>query len=153
MAILCAKLCGSLAVRSKSSRRAFLLPPPRSHLGHLGPLSQPKKTHSPGRILVLLTVFTNTLRPLATSAKLEGEAVGRFTRTWQVPGDSYLSKHLEPDPLPKHCQLTAGGVAIQGCPVPGPASMEGRAVHRGNKVSQGLDLVVIHPPLGCRQGH
>lgn len=31
-------------------------------------------------------------------------------------------------------------MAIPGCPVPDPAGTEGKAGHRGNKVSQGLDI-------------
>jgi len=58
--------------------------------------------------------------------------------------------HLLPFPNTVLCQLTAGGVGTLGSPVPGPAGMEGRAMCRGNKVAQGLDLVMIQPFPACR---
>lgn len=75
-------------------------------------------------------------------------AVGRFTRTWQVLGDSYLSKHLKSAPLPKHCQLTDRGVANPGCPKPGSASTEEKIVHWGNEV----DWVWSIPSLDSGKG-
>lgn len=152
MAILCVKLGGSLAVRSKSIRRAF---PPASLSFTPWPLSQLKansqswKDPSATHCVLRYPWVTGHV----SKAGRWSTAVGRFTNTWWILGDSYLSKYLKPDPLPKDCQITDGGMAIPGCPVPDPASTEGKAGHKGNKVSQSLDLVVIHLPLECRQGH